>query len=84
MKFASLWKGPDLHDTVEYAGCGCAISHTWQSYGLYGLDADGRPWTLCAHSSRFTGGPGVASRWFLVDDLISGAAAKQWQNEERS
>jgi hypothetical protein len=81
VKFVSLWQGPNgLSDCVEDKDGGpgnYTVSFTWSSMGLYGLDAEGRAWTLCMRglSERPT-------RWMLVDDLLSGAAARQVHAEE--
>jgi hypothetical protein len=81
VKFESLWQGPNaLHDEVEDrdpAIRGWTVSYTWCSTGLYGLDAEGRAWTLCTRgiSNRPT-------RWLLVDDVLMGAAARQVHAEE--
>lgn len=79
MRWASLWKGPEIMDEVECParfGGGICVGSTWMSMGLYALDTEGRPWTLC----RRTMGPGT--RWYLVDDLVSGAAGRQWLAEQ--
>lgn len=84
MKFVSLWQGPNaLQDYVEDrddANPGhYTCSSTWCSAGLYGLDAEGRAWTLC---TRGLPDRPPASRWWLVDDLMSGAAARLTHAEE--
>jgi len=76
-KFTSLWQGPQLNDQVESvpppwwaSGGGIMVSYTLISTGLYALDPKGAAWTLC---TRF--GTGFF-RWFRVDELLSGAAAR--------
>jgi hypothetical protein len=80
-RFVSLWSGPNgLSDYVEDKDEGpgnSAFSYTWASMGLYGLDAEGRAWTLCSR-----GAYDKPTRWVLVDDLVSGAAARQVHAEE--
>lgn len=78
MRWASLWKGPNLCDTVPCTGSWGEVYSTWGSMGLYALDTKGRAWTLCRNESK------PVTRWILVDDLVSGAAARQWHAEQES
>lgn len=82
VRFVSLWGGPTIYDNVYNKGtdkqCGYPVeySNTWSSISLYGLDSDGRPWTLCQWSLD-TG----RTKWIPVDDLVSGRAARRDQAE---
>lgn len=77
-KFTSLWKGPNLHDHVESAapGGGTPFSCTLSSTGLFAIDPKGVAWTLC---NRLCTG---VYRWFRVEELLSGAAARLVLAEE--
>lgn len=74
-RWQSLWTGPDLSDGAEYCDGSVTCYGMWLSTRLYALDFENRAWTLCRHS----GAP--LTRWVLVDDLVSGVAARAWLAE---
>lgn len=76
-RWASLWAGPYIGDSVEFTDSdGCGYYGAWYSTQLYALDREDRAWTLCRHNAR-----GEPAKWLLVDDVVSGAAGRQWLAE---